>query len=168
MTYRQIARRLLTPLVVVAAMLYFVVDAVFLSLVRPLAARLARLPVFLRIVNGLRTLGPYPTLALFIVPIIIFEPIKPVAAYLAATGHVTLGLLLVIVGEIVKVTVLERLFHVSRDKLMSIPAFARTYNFVQRWLNYLRALPPWQAVTRRARRVKSMAHHLWKIVRGNG
>jgi hypothetical protein len=166
MTFRQTAKRLLTPFVIVAAVFYFVIDAIFLSLIRPFAARLARLPLFVGILSWLRTLGPYPTLALFIVPIVILEPIKPVAAYLAAIGHFRLGLLLVIVGEILKVTVLERLFHASRDKLMSIPAFASAYDFVQRWLNYLRALPPWQAASGYIGKIKDLARQIWEFVRG--
>ena len=66
----------------------------------------------------------YPALALFAVPLIVLEPIKPAAAYLAGTGHISAGLTLLVVGEILKLVLVERLFTVSRSKLMSIPAFA--------------------------------------------
>jgi hypothetical protein len=39
-----------------------------------------------------RALGPYPTLVLFLVPVMILEPVKPVGAYLIATGHWLPGL----------------------------------------------------------------------------
>jgi hypothetical protein len=38
------------------------------------------------------SLPPYPTLALFALPVAILEPVKPMAAYLVGTGHVGTGL----------------------------------------------------------------------------
>src|SRR5258707_10482718 len=57
----------------------------------------------------------------------VFEPVKPVAAYLAATGHVRAGIVILIVGELLKLVLVERLFSITRDKLVSIPAFAWVY-----------------------------------------
>jgi hypothetical protein len=55
-------------------------------------------------------------------------------------------MLVLIVGEILKITVVERIFHIGRDKLMKIKAFAWVYNYASGWLTWLRALPSWQAV----------------------
>ena len=60
-------------------------------------------------------------------PVIILEPVKPVAAYLAATGQVVSGAVTFIVGELLKLVLVERLFQLTRDKLMRIPAFAWVY-----------------------------------------
>ena len=49
----------------------------------------------------IRSLRPYPSLALFSVPVIMLEPVKPVAAYLAATGHGE-QIVTLIVGELLK------------------------------------------------------------------
>ena len=54
------------------------------------------------------------------IPLIVLESPKPVAAYLVATGHVKVALTTFAVGEILKLVV-ERLFAISRDKLMLIP-----------------------------------------------
>jgi hypothetical protein len=81
---------------------------------------------------------PYPSLALFSVPVIILEPIKPVAAYLAATGQIVSSVLTLIVGELFKLVLIERLFSLTRDKLMKIPAFAWAYTRFQQakaWLD---------------------------------
>lgn len=160
MAKRRFLRRLTTPVVVAVALLYFIIDALFLSLLRPVVTRLARLPVFGRIAAWVARLGPYPTLALFLVPIVILEPVKPVGFYLIGTGHMVHGALVIAIGELLKITLVERLFHLSRHKLMSIPAFAWVYGFVVGWLARLRALPAWQAVLRRVNRIKALTRRL--------
>ena len=109
------------PIVVVFAALYFLIDAIFFSLIRPLGTWFSKLPVFRWVGSWVRSLGPYPTLALFAVPLIVLEPVKPVGLYLIASGNVIDGAVLIGVGEIAKITIVERIFHVGRDKLMTIP-----------------------------------------------
>jgi hypothetical protein len=74
-------------------------------------------------------LTPYATLVLLLVPVIILEPFKPAGAYLIAIGHLVSGVSLIAIGDLLKTFLVERLFHFSRDKLMTIPAFARVYNW---------------------------------------
>jgi hypothetical protein len=45
------------------------------------------------------SLRPYPTLLLFAMPVIVLEPVKPVAAYLAATSHEAAGTIVLIVAN---------------------------------------------------------------------
>jgi hypothetical protein len=117
-------KHVLKPFVFLLAAIYFLVDAVFLTIARPIARRLANLWIFDRLRTWIVSLRPYPTLALFMVPVLILEPVKPVAAYLTATGHIVSGLTVLLVGELLKLILIERLFCISRDKLMSIAAFA--------------------------------------------
>ena len=152
--YRLILKRLATPIVLVFAVAYFVVDALFVSIIRPILAHLERLPVVARIDRWIRTLGPYPSLALFLVPVILLEPVKPIGLYLIAEEHFISGITLIVLGEIVKITVVERLFHINKDKLLSIRAFALVYFFVMKWLDRLKALPPWQWVMRQVAAIK--------------
>jgi hypothetical protein len=162
---RRVIKRALTPVIVTAATLYFLIDALFLPMVRRIGRALATLRLVARIEAWVRARGPYTTLALFLVPLIILEPVKPVAAYLLAKGHVTRATLVLVIGEILKITLVERLFHVGRDKLMTIPAFAWCYNFIVGWLAWLQALPPWQAVRRRLRRTRAVMRRTWLEVR---
>jgi hypothetical protein len=162
---RRGAGRVLSPVVAVLAALYFLIDALFLPPLRLLARWLGSFGVLARLGAWIRTLRPYQTLALFLVPLIILEPVKPVAAYFMATGRFTHGVIVLVVGEILKVTIVERLFHIGRDKLLTIPAFAWAYNYVMRWLAWLEAQPPWQAVTRYVRAVKARAHAAWNRMR---
>lgn len=156
----------LAPVVMVVAILYFLIDGLFLVIVKPLAARLARLPVFVRVAAWVGALGPYPTLVLFLVPIAILEPIKPLGLYLIGTGRVVDGVLLIGLGEVLKITLVERLFHMSSGKLMSIRAFAWAYTFVARRLARLQALPAWQAALKCFRTIKAAAHRLFLAVKG--
>lgn len=116
--------RLFKFFVFLIAAIYFLVDAAFFILFKPVLRRLAENWVIECLRAWIVSLRPYPTLALFIVPVVLLEPVKPVAAYLTATGHIVGGLMIFIVGELLKLLLIERLFSISRDKLMSIPVFA--------------------------------------------
>ena len=63
-----------------------------------------------------------------------------------ASGHPVQGVAVIAVGEVLKITIVERIFHIGRDKLMTIRVFAWTYNVTMRWLAWLKALPAWQAM----------------------
>ena len=162
---RRGAGRVLSPLVAILAFIYFLVDALFLPPLRLLGRWLGGFKLFARLGDWVRTLGPYQTLALFLVPLIILEPVKPVAAYLAARGHYMRSMAVLVIGEILKVTIVERLFHVGRPKLLMIPAFARTYNYVMAWYAWFEALPPWQAVLRHVRAIKAKGRAVWLQLR---
>jgi hypothetical protein len=140
--------RIVKPFVFLVAVLYFLVDAIFLTVARPLARRLAGLRIFDRLRAWIVSLAPYPTLALFMIPVAALEPVKPVAAYLTATGHVMAGLTVLLIGEILKLVLLERLFCLSRDKLLSIPAFAWCYDKVRQVREWIEAFTGWQVARR--------------------
>ena len=55
-------------LVVVAAAIYFIVDALALSVLKPLLRRIANLGLFAFIARWIASLSPYATLALFLIP----------------------------------------------------------------------------------------------------
>lgn len=158
-------RRVMTPIVVVVAVLYFLIDALFLPVVHRCAEWLGRFRLFAGLAAWIASLGPYQTLALFLVPLIVLEPVKPVAVYLFARGQVTYGALVLVIGEVLKIAIVERLFHIGRDKLMTIAAFAWAYDFVKRRLDYLKALPAWQAVVRLGKRIKRPARRSWLRLR---
>jgi hypothetical protein len=122
--------KLLRPIVAALALAYVVVDVLLGLLFRPLYRYLAGIGFLERVTAKIRNLNPYASLALFLLPIIILEPAKPIAAYVLATGHVWLAVAIYAVAEILKLVVVERLFQITRDKLLTIPAFAWGYG---RW-----------------------------------
>lgn len=130
------------------AIVYFLLDAIFATVAMPLSRLLAARWCFARIHRWIVSLGPYPTLALFVIPLVILEPAKPFAAYLIATGHVVMGMAVLAVCEIIKLVIIERLFSVSRDKLLSIPAFAWCYGKYATAKAWLTSLPAWQVAMR--------------------
>ena len=165
MTYRKILKVIFKPLVVFAAAIYFVIDGVILAVLRPLLKRIAHLKLFRLVAGRIASLGPYPTLLVFLIPVILLEPVKPLSAYLIASGHFVSGVVALVLGEVLKILIVERVFHIGRPKLMTIPAFARTYGFVVGWLTWFQALPPWQAIKRSFADFKSWMR---KLKRGDG
>ena len=122
-------KRILKVLTYVAAGLYLLVDAIFMTLAKPIADWIDKNVPLRRLRDWIRSLPPYPSLALFSIPVIVLEPIKPVAAYLAATGQFLSAAVTFIFGELLKLVLVERLFNLTREKLMRIPAFARLYQW---------------------------------------
>jgi hypothetical protein len=147
-SWRIHVNHILKPVVFLLAAMYFLVDAIFLSVAKSLASWIAQHWMF----EGLRvwvvSLSPYPALALFTLPLAILEPVKPIAAYLVGTGHVAMGLAILVIGEILKLVLLERLFSVSRDKLMSIPAFAWIYRKYKAAKDSVTSMDAWQLMRR--------------------
>jgi hypothetical protein len=151
--------RAFKPIIIVFAALYFLIDAIFFSLIRPLGNWISKLRIFTSVGRWIRSLGPYSTLALFAAPLIILEPIKPFGLYLVASGNVFDGVLIG-AGEIAKVTIVERIFHAGRDKLMTIPHSLGLNARVMALRAYLETLPVWQAMLRALRAVRERATHV--------
>ena len=140
--------RIFKPIVFVLAATYFVVDAAFWAIARPVIRLLGDHWIFESARTWIMSLRPYPTLALFIVPVVVLEPAKPLAAYLTATGHVGSALMILGIAELLKLVLIERLFKLSRQKLMSIPAFAWGYGKFCQARNWVESLSAWQLVRR--------------------
>src|SRR5437667_8588896 len=153
-------KRILKPVTYVLAVLYFLVDAAFMAIAKPISDWLARHVVLRRFRAWIRSLRPYPSLALFSVPVIILEPVKPVAAYLAATGQIVSSIMTLAVGELLKLVLIERLFSLTRDKLMKIPAFAWAYGKFRQAKAWLEATQAWQTMRSLSRAARDYVAHL--------
>src|SRR6202011_1184611 len=125
-----------TPVFVLATM-YFIVDGVFSHVTQPVTVWIAKKKIFERARIWVVSLRPYPSLALFAVPVIILEPAKPLAGYLAATGHFWAGAITFVAAEVLKLSLVERLFQLNRKKLLSIPAFAAGYKYWRRMMDVI-------------------------------
>jgi hypothetical protein len=143
--------RAFKPVAYFLAAIYFLVDAVFMTVAKPIADWFAKHWVFDRLHKWILSLGPYPTLCLFAVPLIVLEPVKPVALYLAGTGHIVMGATVFVGGELLKLVLVERLFSISCDKLMSIPAFAWAYGKYRQAKSWVTSLEAWQTMRRWSR-----------------
>jgi hypothetical protein len=145
---RILVNRILKPVVFLLAAIYLLVDVIFLTVAKSLANWIAEHWMFESLRVWIISLRPYPTLALFALPLVVLEPVKPMAAYLVGTGHVATGMIVLVIGEILKLVLVERLFSVSRGKLMSIPAFAWAYLKYSAAKDWMTSAEAWQVVRR--------------------
>jgi hypothetical protein len=155
-----LVNRLLKPVTYVLAAVWFLVDAVFMTVAKPISSWIAKHVMLRRLRAWIRSLPPYPSLALFSVPVIILEPVKPVAAYLAATGQILGSALTLIIGELTKLVLVERLFSLTRDKLMMIPKFAWAYGKYRQAIAWLEATQAWQTMRSLSRAARDYVAHL--------
>jgi hypothetical protein len=84
------------------------------------------------VIRFMDRLPPYPTLAIFLVPIVTLEPMKLVALWLFARHQFLLGLVTYVGADVVRLALVAFLFKTCRDKLLSIGWFAWCYAWVVR------------------------------------
>src|SRR3984893_10599162 len=149
-----------TPVFVLAT-LYFVVDGVFSHITRPITLWLVQKKLFERVRLWIISLGPYSSLALFALPVIILEPAKPLAGYLMGIGHFFAGAVTFITAEVLKLTFVERLFQLNRKKLLSIPAFAWGYQYWRRMIEAVESMEVWRASRRLAANAAYLVRSRW-------
>ncbi len=149
-----------TPVFILATA-YFVVDVVSSHVTQPITVWLAKKKLFERVRLWIVSLGPYPSLALFAVPLIILEPAKPLSAYLIGTGHFFAGAVTFITAEVLKLTFVERLFQLNRNKLLSIPAFAWGYQYWRHMMDVIESMEVWRASRRLAADAARMVRTRW-------
>jgi hypothetical protein len=140
--------RFWNALIFVAATIYFAVDGLFSFVTHPITVWVSKKKLLRRARLWITSLSPYPSLALFAVPVIFLEPAKPLSAYLIGTGHFVAGAVAFIAAEVLKLTVVERLFHLNKKKLLSIPAFAWGYGYWRKMMDVIEALEVWKASRR--------------------
>jgi hypothetical protein len=136
--------------------IYFVADLAFESVARPLSAWIGRLQILRPINAWIAGLRPYPALALFSIPVVILEPVKPIGAFLVSAGHVLEGILTIAIGEILKITLVERLFKLTRDRLMQIPLFAILFGYWIRIREWIMSSEIWCWMRSQKERLKSL------------
>jgi hypothetical protein len=149
-----------TPVLVLATV-YFVLDGLFSYVTRPITVWISKMRFLERIRRWIVSLRPYPSLALFAVPVIILEPAKPLAGYLAATGHFCAGAITFVTAEVLKLSFVERLFQLNRKKLLSIPAFASGYKYWRRMMDVVESLEVWKASRRLANNAARFLRTRW-------
>lgn len=75
----------------------------------------------------LQQISPYSSLLLLLIPLLLVEPLKLVALYVAGTGHWLTGKGMLIGAYAGSLLVVERLFRVLKPKLMMMGWFARLW-----------------------------------------
>ena len=113
----------------------------------PLIARIRRrreLTFLARTRRRLQKMSPYLSLALLFVPLLLVEPLKLVAVFIAGKGHWLTGTGMLIGAYAVSLLFVERLFRMIKPKLMTLGWFARLWT----WITAVRAqVIPWASKT---------------------
>jgi hypothetical protein len=157
---RTVLRYAARAILLAAAILYFLIDFIFLSVVRPVRRRLMALNWVRRLRDRVSTLNRYAALLLLLVPWLILEPIKPIGFLLFAHKHHLAATLLIVGSEVVKLTLFEQLFDMTRPKLMSFAWFAWCYNRWRTAMDYMRTLPVWHRMLNWYRTVRAWLRQL--------
>jgi hypothetical protein len=74
-------------------------------------------------------LGPYQSLVLVLIPTILVEPLKLIAVAVAGEGHWITGTVMIVVAYAASLLVVERLFMIVKPKLLTLPWFARLWDW---------------------------------------
>ncbi|BDG70617.1 hypothetical protein [Roseomonas fluvialis] len=138
--------------VLLLAFLWVLLEETLWRWARAVGGLIARIPVFSVLERLILRMDARIVLLLFGIPIVALVPVKIAALWLFGTGHWLLGAGTLLLAKTVGVAFSARLYVVAEPKLMTIPAFARTRNWVVALVAgahaVLDALPAWQAVRR--------------------
>ena len=141
-------------LVIGVATLWLVIDVLFLSIVRPIREHIMAWWWMQKLRKWVCALGPHSSLALFLIPLLVLEPVKPVGALLFHRGHHVAATSVVVVGELVKLATVDQLFEMTKPKLMTFRWLAWAYSKWRTIVDLVRA-PPF----------RRMVHHWLQAVR---
>lgn len=139
----------------------------------PLARRfamLARHRLWGAIERRITGLPPWAALLAFGVPVLALVPLKLLALFLFAEGHIATGLGLVIAAKLVGTALAARLFQLTEPALLQISWFARLYLPWKRWkdrlLTQLRASAQWFWLCSAKDRAKLYSRRVWASLKG--
>jgi hypothetical protein len=74
-------------------------------------------------------LSPYQSLALLVIPTSLVEPLKIFAVAIAGAGHWVAGTVTIAGAYAISLLLVERLFEIVKPKLLTLPWFARPWNW---------------------------------------
>jgi hypothetical protein len=75
----------------------------------------------------IQKMGPYPSMALLALPMMLVEPLKILALFVAGKGHWLTGTGMIIAAYAVSLLFVERLFKAVKPKLMTLNWFAKLW-----------------------------------------
>ncbi len=145
-----LVRRILSIPLTILVLIFFLLEDLFLGILRPIFRLVGALSPFVALSAWLKRLPPYVALVVFAVPFILLEPVKVFSIFWIGLGHFVSGAMLLIVSYILSLLIVERMFHVTRDQLLSIAWFAWGYRLimhVKAWaFERLESTALWKAV----------------------
>ncbi len=164
-------RALLTPLVYLAAIFLLFEEWLWYAGAR-LMAHLARVPLLRSLEGWIGRQRPYAALAIFVLPALLLFPVKVLALFVIARGHLGSGLCMIVFAKLIGVAAVARLYTLTRPALLTLGWFARwMYRFIaqkERWIGRLCATRAWQQASAMTRALKAGWCAAWARVRPRG
>lgn len=113
----------------------------------------------------LRRLGPWPSLAVLLLPALLLFPVKLVAVCALAKGQAMLGFGVLACAKVVGTAVAAYLFDIVRDSARQLAWFDRLYvaviSLLARSKSWLRAQPAYRAAARAVHHGRRLAWACW-------
>jgi hypothetical protein len=136
-------RRLTRPLWILLA-LVFLFEAWLWSHLAPIVAAIVNVIAWRELkakaAAAIERLPPYPTLLVFLVPVVLLLPIKFLGLWMLARGSWLGAMATLALAKVVSMGVTAFIFEVTRPKLLQLAWFARFYALVMRGLAWAHAL----------------------------
>lgn len=82
-----------------------------------------------RLRRSIERLGPYQSLVLLLIPTSLVEPLKLIAVAVAGEGHWITGTIMIVAAYAASLLFIERLFVIVKPKLLTLPWFARLWDW---------------------------------------
>ncbi|MDB5380353.1 MAG: rane protein [Rubritepida sp.] len=159
LTLRRLARRIFTPLVIVLAVLWALLDVTIWRWLSALGRVLARVPLFAALERLVERLSPGWVIAVFVIPFVPLVPLlKLTELWLLANKHYFSAVVLIVGTKVVGAAFSTRVFAIAKPKMMQVRWFAKFYGAVA-WLlelgyRTLDGIPAWRTTREWVHRVK--------------
>jgi hypothetical protein len=136
-------RRLTRPLLVLLAIV-FLIEAWLWDHLKPVVGWFVALIPWqrlkARIVAGVERLPPYPTLLVFLVPVLLLLPLKFLGLWMLAHGFWLGAVGVLALAKLVSVGITAFIFDITRPKLLQIGWFRWLYEHVMVWIEWAHGL----------------------------
>jgi hypothetical protein len=86
-----------------------------------------------KIAHAIQNLPPIITLVIFAIPAILLFPLKLIALWLLAEGHLFFGVTVIVFAQVVGFGILSFLFDVCKPKLMQLTWVKHSYEWLVKW-----------------------------------
>jgi hypothetical protein len=155
---RRTFRRILTPPMVVLAVLFLFVEEWLWDKLTAATAWLARAPFFVWLEAQVRLLPAWAAIAGFFLPGLLLLPVKIGALFLIGRGHMAWGITVIVMAKVLGTAVVARFFLVCKPTLMGVGWFRAGHDWLLRMkaalYERLHAMSWWQTAVHFKERVK--------------
>jgi hypothetical protein len=130
-------RRLLHPFLILLALVFLFEAWLWRRLAPIVGWVVARIPLAAfkaKLAAAIERLPPYPTLLVFLIPVILLVPLKIVGFWMLAHGFWLGAVVVFTFAKVVSVGVTAFIFDLTRPKLLQLPWFRRFYDRMIIWL----------------------------------